>query len=60
MKSHQYQRVKDLLHKYNIIQPNNTQVFCLMAQILQETNDIDQAKSWLVILRMFFTFFFRN
>jgi len=49
MKAKQYQRVKDLLHKYTTIQPNNAQVFCLMAQILQQTNDTDQAKSWLVI-----------
>ena len=46
MKSRQYQRVKDLLHKYTVIQPGNNQVFCLMAQILQQTNDTDHAKSW--------------
>lgn len=46
MKSNQYQRVKDLLHKYTIIQPTNSQVFCLMAQILQNTNDPEHAKSW--------------
>ncbi|CAF0943555.1 unnamed protein product [Rotaria sordida] len=44
--SNQYQRVKDLLHKYIVIQPENTQIFCLMAQVLQQTNDIDHAKSW--------------
>jgi thioredoxin-like negative regulator of GroEL len=49
MKSNQYQRVKDLLHKYTMIQPTNSQVFCLMAQVLQKTNDIENAKSWLVI-----------
>lgn len=52
IKSNQYQRVKDLLHKYTIIQPNNAQVFCLMAHILQETHDFDQAKSWFVLGRM--------
>ena len=52
MKANQYQRVKDLLHKYTIIQPDNSQVFCLMAQILQETRDTDQAKSWFVICRV--------
>ncbi|CAF1070793.1 unnamed protein product [Rotaria sordida] len=46
MKSKQYQRVKDLLHKYTIIQPTNAQVFCLMAEVLEHTNDIDNAKSW--------------
>ncbi|CAF1310006.1 unnamed protein product [Adineta steineri] len=46
IKSRQFQRVKDYLHKYTIIQPDNSQVFCLMAQVLQQTNDIDQAKSW--------------
>ncbi|CAF0743268.1 unnamed protein product [Didymodactylos carnosus] len=46
MKSNQYQRVKDLLHKYTTIQPQNTQVFCLMAKTLQQTNDADHAKSW--------------
>jgi hypothetical protein len=56
MKSKQYQRVKDLLHKYTIIQPNNSQVFCLMAQILHDTNDIDQAKSWLVLIPKVFFF----
>jgi len=56
MKAKQYQRVKDLLHKYTTIQPNNTQVFCLMAQILQQTNDTDQAKSWLVIKQLVFFF----
>ena len=49
IKSQQYQRVKDFLHKYTIIQPDNSQVFCLMAQILQQTNDTEQAKSWFVI-----------
>ena len=48
MKSNQYQRVKDFLHKYTIIQPSNAQVFCLMAEALQQTNDTEQAKSWLV------------
>ena len=48
MKSKQYQRVKDLLHKYTIIQPTNAQVFCLMGEALEQTNDIDHAKSWLV------------
>jgi hypothetical protein len=52
IKCNQYQRVKDLLHKYTIIQPDNAQVFCLMAHILQETHDTDQAKSWFVIRRM--------
>jgi thioredoxin-like negative regulator of GroEL len=51
MKSNQYQRVKDLLHKYTIIQPSNAQVFCLMAEILQRTNDVEHAKSWLVNTR---------
>ena len=46
MKSNQYQRVKDLLHKYTIIQPTNAQVFCLMAETLQQTNDTEHAKSW--------------
>ena len=46
MKSNQYQRVKDLLHKYTTIQPSNAQVFCLMAEILQKTNDMEHAKSW--------------
>ncbi len=49
IKSNQYQRVKDFLHKYTIIQPDNCQVFCLMAHILQQTHDTDQAKSWLII-----------
>ncbi|CAF3762100.1 unnamed protein product [Rotaria sp. Silwood1] len=44
--SNQYQRVKDYLHKYTVIQPENTQVFCLMAKVLQQTNDLDHAKSW--------------
>ncbi len=48
MKVNQYQRVKDLLHKYTIIQPTNAQVFCLMAETLQQTNDTENAKSWLV------------
>jgi hypothetical protein len=60
MKSHQYQRVKDLLHKYTIIQPENSQVFCLMAQVLQQTNDIDHAKSWLVILRILLGIHFKD
>jgi thioredoxin-like negative regulator of GroEL len=46
MKSNQYQRVKDLLHKYTTIQPTNAQVFCLMAEVLQQTNDVEHAKSW--------------
>ncbi|CAF3940589.1 unnamed protein product, partial [Adineta steineri] len=46
MKSNQYQRVKDLLHKYTVIQPTNAQVFCLMAEALQQTNDTEHAKSW--------------
>ncbi|CAF3860357.1 unnamed protein product [Rotaria sp. Silwood2] len=46
MKLNQYQRVKDLLHKYTIIQPSNAQVFCLMAEVLQRTNDVEHAKSW--------------
>lgn len=49
IKSQQYRRVKDFLHKYTIIQPDNAQVFCLMGQILQETRHTEQAKSWLVI-----------
>jgi len=57
MKAKQYQRVKDLLHKYTTIQPNNAQVFCLMAQILQQTNDTDQAKSWLVIKQIVFFYY---
>ncbi len=48
MKANQYQRVKDFLHKYTIIQPTNAQVFCLMAEVLQQTNDTENAKSWLV------------
>lgn len=48
MKSKQQQRVKDLLHKYTIIQPTNAQVFCLMAEALQRTNDLDNSKSWFV------------
>ncbi len=48
MKSNQYQRVKDLLHKYTSIQPSNAQVFCLMAEVLQRTNDVEHAKSWSV------------
>jgi hypothetical protein len=48
MKSNQYQRVKDLLHKYTIIQPSNAQAFCLMAEVLLQTNDIEHAKSWSV------------
>ncbi|CAF3973646.1 unnamed protein product, partial [Rotaria magnacalcarata] len=46
MKSKQFQRCKDLLHKYTIIQPSNAQVFCLMAEVLQHTNDSENAKSW--------------
>ncbi|UJR26463.1 hypothetical protein I4U23_007793 [Adineta vaga] len=46
MKSNQYQRVKDLLHKYETIQPANAQVFCLMGDVLQQTNDSEHAKSW--------------
>ncbi|UJR22611.1 hypothetical protein I4U23_025652 [Adineta vaga] len=46
IKCNQYQRVKDYLHKYTTIQPDNSQVFCLMAQVLQKTNDMDHAKSW--------------
>ncbi|CAF0751378.1 unnamed protein product, partial [Didymodactylos carnosus] len=46
MRSNQYQRVKDLLHKYHTIQPTNAQVFCLMAKALQQSDDIDNAKSW--------------
>lgn len=58
MKSNQYQRVKDLLHKYTIIQPSNAQVFCLMAEVLQQTNDIEHAKSWSVkCLTYFFSCF---
>ena len=51
MKSNQYQRVKDLLHKYTSIQPTNAQVFCLMAEVLQHTNDVEQAKSWSVKMK---------
>ena len=54
MHSNQYQRIKDLLHKYIVILPENTQGFCLMARILQQTNDIEQAKSWLVIILIFY------
>ena len=57
MKSNQYQRVKDLLHKYTIIQPSNAQVFCLMAEVLQQTNDVEHAKSWSVKPSIFFFFF---
>ncbi|CAF2190201.1 unnamed protein product [Rotaria magnacalcarata] len=46
IQSKQYQRVKHLLHKYATMQPDNSQVSCLMAKILQETQDFDQAKSW--------------
>lgn len=46
MKLDQYQRVKDYLHKYTTIQPDNTQVFCLMAEVLQHTKDTEHAKSW--------------
>ncbi|CAF3613190.1 unnamed protein product, partial [Rotaria sp. Silwood2] len=56
MNLNHYQRVKDLLHKYTLIQPENTQVFCLMAQALQQTNDFDHAKSWLVMLEINFYF----
>ncbi|CAF4379273.1 unnamed protein product, partial [Rotaria socialis] len=45
IQSKQYQRVKDFLHKYATIQPDNSQVACLMAKVLQETHDFDQAKS---------------
>lgn len=48
MHAKQYKRVKDYLHKYEIIQPENSQVYCLMAQALEETHDDDQAKSWFV------------
>ena len=63
MKSNQYQRVKDLLHKYTTIQPTNAQVFCLMAEILQRTNDTEHSKSWLVkrrilILKVFLKFMY--
>lgn len=56
MKSNQYQRVKDLLHKYTTIQPSNAQVFCLMAEVLQKTNDVEHAKSWSVKSSIFFFF----
>jgi thioredoxin-like negative regulator of GroEL len=46
IKSNQYQRVKDLIHKYLTIQPMNSQAFCLMAKVLEQTNDIENSKSW--------------
>jgi Tfp pilus assembly protein PilF len=58
MKSKQYQRVKDLLHKYASIQPSNAQVFCLMAEVLQQTNDVEHAKSWSVKAKLSFRLFF--
>ena len=57
MKANQFQRVKDLLHKYTIIQPSNAQVFCLMAEILQQTNDVEHAKSWSVQLQIILDLF---
>ena len=59
MKSNQYQRVKDLLHKYTSIQPSNAQVFCLMAEVLQRTNDTEHAKSWSVELKFSSGFYFQ-
>ena len=59
MKANQFQRVKDLLHKYTIIQPSNAQVFCLMAEILQQTNDVEHAKSWSVQLQISFLIYSR-